>query len=72
MMPEWLSCWNQLTTRVGTITLRGPRIRNGKFSTELFARYQRSEQALVLAMRGHRCLQRTVGARQPPFGTFTL
>jgi transposase-like protein len=27
-----------------------PRIRGGKFSTELFARYQRSEQALVLAL----------------------
>lgn len=35
---------------MGTITLRVPRIRNGKFSTELFTRYQRSEQALVLAM----------------------
>ena len=41
---------HQLTTRVGTLTLRVPRIRNGKFSTELFARYQRSEQALVLAL----------------------
>ena len=41
---------HQLTTRVGTITLRVPRIRNGQFSTELFARYQRSEQALVLAL----------------------
>ncbi|MBO8173273.1 MAG: IS256 family transposase [Bacillaceae bacterium] len=40
----------QLTTRVGKITLRVPRLRNGKFSTELFARYQRSEQALVLAL----------------------
>jgi putative transposase len=25
-------------------------LRDGKFSTEMFARYQRSEQALVLAM----------------------
>ena len=41
---------HQLTTRVGNLTLRVPRIRNGKFSTELFARYQRSEQALVLAL----------------------
>ena len=41
---------HQLTTRVGTITLRVPRIRGGKFSTELFARYKRSEQALVLAL----------------------
>jgi putative transposase len=40
----------QLTTRVGTLTLRVPRHRNGQFSTELFMRYQRSEQALVLAM----------------------
>lgn len=39
-----------LSTRVGNITLRVPRFRDGKFSTELFSRYQRSEQALVLAM----------------------
>jgi len=41
---------HQLTTRVGTITLRVPRFRNGQFSTEMFGRYQRSEQALVLAL----------------------
>jgi len=41
---------HQLTTRVGTITLRVPRFRNGQFSTEMFARYQRSEQALVLTL----------------------
>ncbi len=40
----------QLTTRIGTLTLRVPRHRNGQFSTELFMRYQRSEQALMLAM----------------------
>ncbi|MBX6396552.1 MAG: IS256 family transposase, partial [Alicyclobacillaceae bacterium] len=39
-----------LTTRVGRLTLRVPRIRGGSFSTELFLRYQRSEQALVLAL----------------------
>jgi putative transposase len=39
-----------LTTRVGRLILRVPRVRNGEFSTELFARYQRSEQALVLAL----------------------
>lgn len=39
-----------LTTRVGHLHLRVPRHRNGDFSTELFERYQRSEQALVLAM----------------------
>lgn len=41
---------HQLTTRVGKLTLRVPRLRDGKFSTDLFARYQRSEQALVLAL----------------------
>ncbi|MDT2192452.1 transposase [Paenibacillus larvae] len=35
---------------MGTITLSVPRIRGGKFTTELFSRYQRSEQALILAM----------------------
>ncbi|MBG9795990.1 transposase, partial [Paenibacillus dendritiformis] len=41
---------HKLTTRVGTLTLHIPRIRDGKFSTDLFARYQRSEQAFVLAL----------------------
>jgi putative transposase len=41
---------HRLTTRVGQLTLQVPRFRNGQFSTELFSRYQRSEQALVLAM----------------------
>jgi transposase-like protein len=40
----------QLTTRVGTLTLRVPQIREGTFSTELFARYQRSEQALIVTL----------------------
>src|SRR5262249_13772481 len=40
----------QLTTRVGTLTLRVPQGREGGFSTEFFARYQRSEQALVLTL----------------------
>jgi len=39
-----------LTTRVGTIELEVPRDRTGRFQTELFERYQRSEQALVLAL----------------------
>ena len=39
-----------LSTRVGKLTLRVPRHRDGSFSTELFARYQRSEQALVLSL----------------------
>lgn len=40
----------QLTTRVGQVVLRVPQVREGTFSTELFLRYQRSEQALVLAL----------------------
>jgi len=32
------------------IRLRVPRLRKGKFSTELFSRYQRSEQAFILAL----------------------
>ena len=39
-----------LYTRVGPVTLRVPQTRGGEFSTELFARYQRSEQAFVLAL----------------------
>lgn len=39
-----------LITRVGKIELRVPRDRNGRFSTELFERYQRSEKALVSAL----------------------
>ena len=39
-----------LSTRMGTLVLRVPQTRDGSFSTELFRRYQRSEQALVLAM----------------------
>jgi putative transposase len=36
-----------LITRVGTLELRVPQDRLGRFSTERFARYQRSEKALV-------------------------
>jgi transposase-like protein len=36
-----------LITRVGTLELRVPQDRFGRFSTELFGRYQRSEKALV-------------------------
>ena len=39
-----------MKTRVGTLELAIPRTRDGQFSTELFSRYQRSEQALVLAL----------------------
>jgi putative transposase len=40
----------QLNTRVGTLTLQVPQDRDGTFSTQLFARYQRNEKALVLAL----------------------
>src|SRR5258706_11822954 len=36
------------TTRVGRLVLRGPQGRAGGVSSELFPRYQRSEQALIL------------------------
>jgi transposase-like protein len=36
-----------LMTRVGKLELRVPQDRDGKFSTEIFQRYARSEQALV-------------------------
>ena len=36
-----------LITRVGTLELRVPQDRDGRFSTELFQRYQRSEKAFV-------------------------
>src|SRR6201993_5168692 len=39
-----------LITRVGTLDLRVPQDRMGRFSTELFERYQRSEKALVGAL----------------------
>lgn len=39
-----------LITRVGKLELRVPQDRDGRFSTELFARYQRSERALVAAL----------------------
>lgn len=38
------------TTRVGRLELQVPRDRDGRFSTELFERYQRSEKAFVLAL----------------------
>jgi len=39
-----------LVTRVGTLELRVPQVREGTFSTELFARFQRSEQAFILSL----------------------
>lgn len=39
-----------LVTRVGKLELRIPQDRQGRFRTELFERYQRSEKALVAAL----------------------
>jgi len=39
-----------LTTRVGPLVLHVPQVRDESFSTTLFARYQRSEQARVWAL----------------------
>ncbi|ESR27464.1 Mobile element protein [Lutibaculum baratangense AMV1] len=39
-----------LITRVGKLELRVPQDRSGRFSTELFERYQRSERALVATL----------------------
>lgn len=40
----------KLVTRVGTLELRVPQDRDGRFSTQVFERYQRSEKALVSAL----------------------
>jgi putative transposase len=40
----------QLYTRVGPLTLRVPQTREGSFSSEIFSRYRRSEQAFVLGI----------------------
>ena len=40
----------KLITRVGTLELRVPQDRQGRFSTEIFSRYQRSAKALVAAL----------------------
>lgn len=39
-----------LTTRIGTLTLRVPRLRAGTFTPDLFERYQRSELALLACL----------------------
>jgi putative transposase len=39
-----------LVTRVGKLELRVPQDRGGRFSTEIFDRYQRSEKALVTSL----------------------
>ncbi len=39
-----------LVTRIGKLELRVPQDREGRFSTELFERYQRSDRALVASL----------------------
>ena len=39
-----------LTTRIGKLVLDVPRLRCGEFSTDIFERYQRSEQALLISL----------------------
>jgi len=40
----------QIYSRVGALTLRIPQTRDGSFSTDIFKRYQRSEQALLSSL----------------------
>lgn len=40
----------QLYTRVGQLNLQVPQTRDGRFNTDIFKRYQRSEQAFVLGI----------------------
>ena len=48
---HWPDPWGRtLITRVGKLELRVPQDGDGRFSTELFERYQRSERALVAAL----------------------
>jgi putative transposase len=39
-----------ISTRVGSLILRVPQTRDGSFSTDIFERYRRSEQAFVLGL----------------------
>lgn len=40
----------EYTTRIGSLSLRVPRTRDGLFSPDIFERYQRNEKALVASM----------------------
>ena len=40
----------ELYTRVGPLNLQAPQTRDGSFKTEIFKRYQRSEQAFILGI----------------------
>lgn len=51
------------TTLIGTLNLRVPRTRDGKFSTEIFERYQRNEKALLLTMLDKKYLSQNTEKR---------
>ncbi len=55
-----------LHTRVGTLELRVPQDREGTFSTELFGRYQRSEQGTRGSGAWNCACRRTGRARSRP------
>ncbi|MCY4127820.1 MAG: transposase [Gammaproteobacteria bacterium] len=48
----------QLTMKVGTIELRVPQDRDGRFSTRVFERYRRSEKALMSTLARDVCTRR--------------
>ncbi len=54
-----------LVTRVGKVELRVPQDRQGRFRTEVFERYQRSEKALVAAILFHGSSPRTLSHSCP-------
>jgi transposase-like protein len=53
----------QITSRTGTLQLQLPQVREGGFHTDLFERYQRAEQALVVTL-----MEMVAGARLHPQG----
>ena len=43
-------CERPITTRIGTLALKVPRLRHDTFTSDLYERYQRSELALLCTM----------------------
>jgi hypothetical protein len=64
-----------MTTRVGRLVLSVPQVRDGKFSPELFSRFQRSEQEHLKSCRDAVCLlpsQHCWGQLQPTLAGVAL
>ncbi len=61
-----------LVTRVGRIELRVPQDRDGRFSTSLFERYQRSEKALVCQPATRRLAEPTNSVKRHTSGMHFL